>query len=186
MTHRRLVRRLRAGFGPALFCCGIAIGCAPAPPVDNSDEARAAIAAVNQQFMDAVERKDAAGIAALYTEDAKVLPPGSPPVEGRAALEQLFAGMTQGIGRVQIDTVELMAHGDMAHEQEALTFFDASGAEVDEGKAIVIWKKVGEDWRLHRDIFNSSVPPPAPAAPAEEAAPPPAGAAEPSSAAPPP
>jgi uncharacterized protein (TIGR02246 family) len=192
MTNPRLVGRLRAGVGLALFWCGIAIGCAPAPPADNSDEARAGIAAVNQQFMDAVERKDAPGIAALYTEDARILPPGSPPVEGRAAIEQLFASMTQGIGRLQIDTVELMGHGDMAHEQEALTFFDATGAKVDEGKAIVIWKKVGEDWRLHRDIFNSSVPPPAPAAPAEEGAPPaepgatPAGDSETSAAAPPP
>ena len=103
-------------------------------------------------------------LAALYTEDAQVLPPNSPPVKGRAAIEQFFAAILQGIAEVQLDTVEVEGHGDTAHELEALTFFDASGNKIDEGKAIVIWKKVGEDWKLHRDIFSSNLPPPAPRA----------------------
>jgi ketosteroid isomerase-like protein len=108
--------------------------------------------------------------AALYTDDARFLPSGAPPIEGRAAIQQAFEGLLQGIARVQLDTVEVEGHGDTAHEQEALTFFDANGTKVDEGKAIVIWKKVGAEWRLHRDIFNSNLPPPPPAAPAEGAA----------------
>jgi len=158
-----------AGRAAAVVClllsC-LAFACAPAP-VDNTDEARAGIAATNRRFMDLVEQKDAAGVAMLYTEDAKLLAPGAPPIEGRAAIEQAFAGMLQGIARVQLDTVEVEGHGDTAHEQEALTFFDAGGAQIDEGKAIVIWKKVGEEWKLHRDIFNSNLPPTA-AAPAAE------------------
>ena len=27
------------------------------------------------------------------------------------------------------------------------------------GKFIVIWKEQGGQWKLHRDIFNSSIPP---------------------------
>jgi uncharacterized protein (TIGR02246 family) len=147
------------------FCLALAVGCAPAPPPDNSAEARSGIEAVNATFMKLVAEKNAAGIAALYTEDAKVLPPNSPPVEGRAAIEQMFGGMVQGIAKLQLDTVEVEGHGDTAHELEALTFFDANGAKIDEGKAIVIWKKVGEEWKLHRDIFSSNLPPPpAPAA----------------------
>jgi ketosteroid isomerase-like protein len=29
---------------------------------------------------------------------------------------------------------------------------------VDQGKYIVIWKQDGGQWKLHRDIFNSSLP----------------------------
>ena len=169
MSYRRPAGR-SAGACLVLVGCALAVGCAPAPPADNSDEARAGIEAANRRFMELVEKKDAAGLAALYTEDARFMPQGAPPIDGRAAIQQAFEGMLQGIARVQLDTVEVEGHGDTAHEQEALTFFDASGAKVDEGKAIVIWKKVGEEWRLHRDIFNSNMPPPPPAAPAEGAA----------------
>jgi uncharacterized protein (TIGR02246 family) len=153
----------------------LVVGCAPAPPPDNTAEAKAAIEAVNATFMGLVAEKNAAGLAALYTENAKVLPPNGPPVEGRAAIEQFFAAIVQGIAKVQIDTVEVEGHGGTAHEVEALAFFDANGAKIDEGKAIVIWKKVGEEWKLHRDMFSSNLPPPAPAPDADTGAPAEAG-----------
>jgi ketosteroid isomerase-like protein len=31
---------------------------------------------------------------------------------------------------------------------------------LDKGKYIVIWKQEDGQWKLHRDIFNSSMPPP--------------------------
>ena len=170
MREPRASRRSIAAFF-VLVASLVAVACAPPAPVDNSALAREGIEAVNAQFMKLVEAKDAAGLAALYTENARVLPPNGPPVEGRAAIEQMFAGLVQGIGRVQLDTVEVEGHGDTAHEQEALTFYDAAGAKIDEGKGIVIWKKVGEDWKLHRDMFSSNLPPPAPAPPAAEGAP---------------
>ena len=30
---------------------------------------------------------------------------------------------------------------------------------MDSGKFIVIWKQEGGQWKLHRDIWNSSMPP---------------------------
>jgi uncharacterized protein (TIGR02246 family) len=136
----------------------VALGGARPAAADASAKARSAIAAQNAKFMKLVTEKNAAGIAAMYTEDAQVLPPNSPPVKGRAAIQQFFGAILAGIPKVQIDTVELEAHGTTAHELEALKFFDAAGKQVDDGKAIVIWKKVGGEWKLHRDMFSSNRP----------------------------
>ena len=163
------VFRLVAGLVPIVFSVVLFTGCAPAPPPDNSAEARAGIEAVNATFMKLVQEKNAAGLAALYTDEARILPPNGPAIEGHAAIEQFFGGIVQGIARVQLDTVEVEGHGDTAHEVEALTFFGANGAKIDEGKAIVIWKKVDDQWKLHRDMFSSNLPAPPAAAPPADA-----------------
>ena len=41
------------------------------------------IAAVNVQFEEAANSGDAAGLTALYTDDAALLPPASPMVQGK-------------------------------------------------------------------------------------------------------
>ena len=159
---------LCAAYPSIALCALLAVACAPAEAPDTSDEARAGITAVNSQFMKLVSEKNAKGLSELYTLDAQVLPPNSPAIVGRPAIEQFFAAILTGIAKVQLDTVEVEGHGGTAHELEALTFFDASGKQIDQGKAIVIWKKVGGDWQLHRDIFSSNLPPPPPAPPADE------------------
>src|SRR5687767_8647479 len=68
-----------------------AAGCrAPADPALATADAtalRAALAA----YLDAANAGDSAGWAALYTEDAVMMPPNSPAVEGRAAIESWLA-----------------------------------------------------------------------------------------------
>jgi uncharacterized protein (TIGR02246 family) len=50
-------------------------------------EIRAAIAAPIAQFMTAFSRGDAAGAAAVYTDDGQVLPPNSEVVSGKQAIQ---------------------------------------------------------------------------------------------------
>ncbi len=51
---------------------------------------RAEIEAVNEKFIAALNGGDAAGIAALYTEDAMLLPPNSEMLEGREAAQAFW------------------------------------------------------------------------------------------------
>ena len=46
-------------------------------------EGRAEVDEANRRFMEAFERGDAASVAALYAEDAVVLPPDAPMISGR-------------------------------------------------------------------------------------------------------
>ncbi len=48
--------------------------------VSNTDEVRAAIAAIDKKFMEDANRGDAAAGAAAYTDDAILMPPNHSPL----------------------------------------------------------------------------------------------------------
>jgi uncharacterized protein (TIGR02246 family) len=116
------------------------------------DDIRNAISAANERFMDAFRRSDAAAIASLYTDDAKLLPPGSEMVTGRGNIEEFWRNaMNMGIrdARLEIDSVE--SAGDMACE---VSRFHLTGDNISlTGKYVVVWKN-DDGWKLHVDIWN--------------------------------
>jgi uncharacterized protein (TIGR02246 family) len=123
------------------------------PPV------REAIEKGNEAFMAAFAAHDAAALAAFYTENAKLLPPNSGIVQGRAAIQAYWqAAMDMGLASAQLDIQEVDALGDTAVEVSLYTLYLADGTVADYGKYIVVWKRVKGQWFLHRDIFNTSRP----------------------------
>ena len=95
---------------------------------------------------------DAAGIAALYTEDAQLLPPGSGVIEGRSAIEDFWQTAIDSVpGHNSLETLEAHKHGDVV--VEIGTYSEEGG---DNGKYMVVWVKQGDSWLIHRDIWNSS------------------------------
>lgn len=125
-------------------------------------EVRAAIEARNKRFMDAARRGDAAGLAALYTVDGQVLPPNADSVTGRQAVQAFWqAVMDMGIKEAVLEIGEAEGHGDVVIEVSTFTLSSEGGQVLDKGKYIVIWKQEDGQWKLHRDIFNSSLPLPA-------------------------
>jgi uncharacterized protein (TIGR02246 family) len=128
-----------------------------------STDVRAAVAAANENFMAAFKKGDAAGMAALYTVNGQVLPPNGDFVTGKEAIQAFWqAIMDMGIKEAKLEIVEVEGHGDTAIEVSKYTLQGDEGQVLDTGKYIVIWKQQDGDWRLHRDIFNSNVPPPQP------------------------
>jgi len=117
------------------------------------------IASVNQNFMDAFKRADAAGLAEFYTDDAKLLPPGFPMMSGREAVQSFWQGaMDMGIKEAKLETVEVESQGNLASEIGRFTLtVQPEGGESAEmtGKYVVIWKKQDETWKLHVDIWNT-------------------------------
>lgn len=115
------------------------------------------IEAANAEMTAALARGDAAGVAASYTADAQMLPPNSPTLSGRAAIQELWAGWIQaGWTKLTLTPVEVEGMGDTAYEVG--TYVSSDGKMSDEGKYIVVWKKQQGKWRLFRDIWNTSLP----------------------------
>src|SRR5688572_31106065 len=78
---------------------------------------RKIIDANNKQFIEAFNKGDAAAIANMYTMDARVLPPNSEMVEGRANIQKYWQGaMTAGLKIVSLEAVHVEPHGNIAVE----------------------------------------------------------------------
>jgi ketosteroid isomerase-like protein len=100
-------------------------------------------------------------MAALYTEEGQLLPPNADFMIGREAIQAFWQGvMDAGIASIKIELLEVDDHGDTAIEVSKYALHAQDGTELDAGKFIVIWKRVEGEWKLHRDIFNSSKPAP--------------------------
>jgi len=122
-----------------------------------------AIRAHVDHWLELVKAKDAAGIAEIYTEDGAVMPPNAPIGKGRAAIEQTWASMmrTPGFGlTITPEQIVISSSGDMALDRGtyALTVAPAGTTQSDTGKYVVVWRKIGGDWKAAADIFNSNLP----------------------------
>ena len=122
-------------------------------------DARSGIEAANRQFMAAFGRGDATSVARLYTPGAQLLPANHDFVTGTTAIEHFWQGaMDMGLKEAVLETLEVEAHGDTAHEVGRYTLKTAGGQVADSGKYLVIWKHEAGVWMLHRDIWTTSRP----------------------------
>jgi uncharacterized protein (TIGR02246 family) len=125
----------------------------------SKSDARQAIEAANRNLTASLARGDAAGMATLYTANGQLLPPNSDVASGTQAIQAFWqAVIGMGIKEATLQTGEVEAHGDTAFEVGRFTLKGEGGHVLDQGKYIVIWKQEGGQWKLHRDIWNSSQP----------------------------
>jgi ketosteroid isomerase-like protein len=124
-----------------------------------SGDAKAGIAATNKKWEQAWAKADAAMLSSLYTANAWLLPPNGAMAKGKAVADVWKSVLGSGGTTIALTTQELEVHGDTAHEVGAYEIKAADGTTADKGKFVVIWKREGGDWKLHRDIWNSDMPP---------------------------
>jgi ketosteroid isomerase-like protein len=123
-------------------------------------DVRAEIEAANRAFEAAIAKGDSKAASALYTASGQVLAPGMDLVSGPEAIMELWqANIDAGVKKIRLETLEAEGAGDAAHEVGRFELLDAEGKTIDRGNYVVIWKKEGGRFKLHRDIFNTSIPP---------------------------
>ncbi len=114
-------------------------------------------------WLQLVKAKDAAGIAELYAEDGAVMPPSAPIGKGRAAIQQTWASLmrTPGFGLTFVpEQIVVSSSADMALDRGtySLTIAPDGITQTDTGKYVVVWRKIGREWKVAADIFNSDLP----------------------------
>jgi len=113
----------------------------------------------DKKWCDAYRNGDAAAIASFYTEDGQLLPQNSDVVSGRDNIQNFIQGLIDDgtITEVEIIPSEVIDNGDNATEIGRYKMKGADNNMVDEGKYIVIWKKVGNELKFYRDMFSSNL-----------------------------
>jgi len=117
---------------------------------------KAAIEAVNARWTELFNKGDFAGVASLYAEDATAFPPGSGMVKGRAAIEAMWKGMADQVGDPKLTIIDVKRLGCCAAREIGTFSLKTKGPAPKEvtGKYVVVWEKVGKNWKLATDIWN--------------------------------
>ncbi len=135
--------------------------------VSNNDiqpgDAEPAIARANDRFVSALRTGNVEQLVAAYSDSAVVLPPNAPAMIGRDSIRQFWTGFL-GIGAIdgKLMTENVTQTCDMAAERGryelTITPRQPGAAAIhDRGKYVVVWRKIGGEWKMWNDIFNSDL-----------------------------
>jgi uncharacterized protein (TIGR02246 family) len=154
----------------ALIGAAALAGCAPKAPQHDAAADQDAVAAAAANWEKAYNDKNADGVAALYTEDAQLLPPGPAVVNGRGAIREFWADDIAASNMAFSIVADAGGiSGDWAWRSGAWRGIAADGSTAATGKYLEVWRRTADGWQLHRDIWNVDAAPAA--APAEAPSP---------------
>ena len=148
-----------------LMLAGVIVALAAcAPPQPKKEDVQAAIAAGNKTFSESVAKGDGAGVASVYAADGMAMPAGQDAASGTDAIRALWQkSIDEGVRDLKVQTVSLDMGGSLAVETGTYVIADANGKHLDHGKYVTVWKLANGSWKISRDIWTTSMAPPAPA-----------------------
>lgn len=134
------------------------IGCQSSPaPLSEADIA--AHHAMSQEFLDRVHAADWFGLSRMYAEDAVVMQPNQPALDGRAAIHDFWAAMPP-IKELRFTDDGIIGEGDLVYVYGRYWLvFDLPGAPSDEGKYLDVRRRQPDGrWLYVAEMANSSLP----------------------------
>ncbi|MGH7047367.1 MAG: YybH family protein [Stellaceae bacterium] len=119
-------------------------------------QSRATIQRFSDEWAQAFNKGDAAAVAAMYTPDAYVLPPGHDMIKGRDAIAAFWRQAAKEVGNAKLVTLDVEPLGRRAAREIGTVTLDskASPPQPVVGKYVVVWRKIGGRWLLATDIWN--------------------------------
>jgi uncharacterized protein (TIGR02246 family) len=126
-----------------------------------ADEVRDAIEQANSRFVEAYKAGDAATIASLYTDTAKMLPPDATEVAGHEAIHNLWQSwIDSGLEDLTLEAIEVDSSGDLAYEIGQFSLqvpAEDKSMVTATGNYVVVWKHGADgNWRLQVDTWNDT------------------------------
>lgn len=112
------------------------------------------------EWQAALNAGDTDAVAALYTADARLMPPNGEATLGHDAIKAAFGAMIEAGMTAELEVVETQSSGDLAYNVG--TYKLMAGTEVaDQGKYVETWRRGADGvWLMSNDIWNSDLPVP--------------------------
>jgi uncharacterized protein (TIGR02246 family) len=122
---------------------------------------QAEILAIIQAWENAANAKDAVGVAALYAEQATLLPPGQPAIKGRENIQAFWKGFFDaGASDAKIKSTEIHGAGPFVYEIgefSAMMPQPTGGTAPGTGKYLVVYERQSDGkLKMLADMFNSN------------------------------
>jgi len=157
----------------AKLIAALALLVAAMPVAADGKAAEAAIRAGEAAWLKAYNAGDADALAKLYVKDGVLMVPGFPAAHGQAAIKETLAKDTAGAQKAGITLAfgkgdEVVVSGNLAVHSGTWSVSIKSGAVVDSGSYLDVWRDTGGKWLIVRDMWNSERPPPPPPAEAQK------------------
>ena len=124
----------------------------------------AQITAFNERYLKSINEEDIAALSGLTTDGHVMLPPNSEPVVGKAANDAMNGGAFERYNFSETwNPVETVIEGNLAFQRGTFTTIATPKAEGDRlevsGSFLRIYQRQENgEWRMTRDMFNSSTP----------------------------
>jgi ketosteroid isomerase-like protein len=124
----------------------------------------AAITAFNERYLESINEEDIATLSSLTTDGHVMLPPNSEPVVGKAANDAMNGGAFERYDFSETwSPVETVVDGNLAFQRGTFTVIATpknGGDRVElRGSFLRIYQRQANgEWRMTRDMFNSSTP----------------------------
>lgn len=119
------------------------------------------IRTMDREFMDNVMAKNAARVAGIYADDARILMPGRPVISGKSEILAFYEAALDGlVAGITLDTTHIDVSGDLAYGFGANTILLKPPGEApreEKGKYVVVYRRqpVG-DWKIVVDSYSSN------------------------------
>ena len=120
-----------------------------------SNGVRNDIEAASQGFANALGKGQAAKIADMYAEGARIMPPNGSIVQERTKIQQFWQGFIDSGAKLSLSTSDVEAQGNVAIEIGSYEMI-SSDSKRDSGKFVVVWRRQEKDWKIAVDIWNSN------------------------------
>ncbi|MCA0154388.1 YybH family protein [Winogradskyella vincentii] len=124
---------------------------------DNSDLGiiKNNIAAFSKAYMN----DDIASLVDMYTDDGKIMPNNRKILAGKSALSSYW-NLPEGVKILnhKVTPTEINIQNDIAYDfgyYEGTTLTKEQQEVSWKGKYVIIWKKIGNDWKIYLDIWNN-------------------------------
>jgi len=115
----------------------------------------------NIQYFSAIENNNVKALESQFLEDSWIMVPDVPIYCGPAAIAEYFNEvlLKKGIAKGRFVTIDLYGIGtDVVTEVGFYQFYNKSNEQFDDGKFIVVWKRVNGEWKRLRQTMASSRP----------------------------